>query len=218
MIDAVRQDFSSAVEANLSRSLKHMSLWPCKLVAESTDGTCDVVCDDAEEMGGFEGIKRVPLDHGIPGATMRLPTGTRLLLGFKNADPQRPFVKLNSDGSDLRQGSPTPTIVLEGNATMRIEVPAGAHLQIEASGTGRVTVKGSDVRLGNAPAQGVARIGDVSTGNVVLNSVGTAALATAAAAGPEASAVVTALNTIFLAGAGNVAVTTVVSGNANVTA
>lgn len=61
------------------------------------DNTLDLLPDDARVRG--TGLSRVPIRHGLPGVTVRVVTGSRVLLGFVEADPRKPYASLWQPGS-----------------------------------------------------------------------------------------------------------------------
>jgi hypothetical protein len=61
------------------------------------DGTLDLLPDDPRVRG--TGLSRVPIRHGLPGVTVRVVTGSRVLLGFVEGDPRKPYASLWQPGS-----------------------------------------------------------------------------------------------------------------------
>lgn len=70
------------------REVDYRTVWPGKVTRQNSDGTVEVVCDDARISGS--GIDRVPLAPGIPGATITVPADARGCLFFAGGDPSRP--------------------------------------------------------------------------------------------------------------------------------
>lgn len=75
-----------------------MALFPAVVVAQdASTGLVDVVPDDVLHRG--TGLSRLPIKHGLPGVTVRVPAGARCLVGFEAGDRQRPYVQLWEEGS-----------------------------------------------------------------------------------------------------------------------
>lgn len=61
------------------------------------DNHLDLRPDDARVAG--TGLSRVPIRHGLPGVSVRVVVGSRVLLGFEGGDPQRPYASCWAPGS-----------------------------------------------------------------------------------------------------------------------
>jgi hypothetical protein len=46
-----------------------------------------------------DGLAKVPIRHGLPGVTVKVKQGARLLLGFEAGDPRRPYASLWEPGA-----------------------------------------------------------------------------------------------------------------------
>ncbi len=127
--DRLKAAFGRLV-GHYTSGLDRFALYPAEVVTQDADGLVSVRADDAR----LPPVSGVPIRHGIPGVTVEVEKGARVLLGFDAGQPDRPFVALwNSGGLKA--------------------------LKIEASGT--VTVKADSVILGDdKDARPVARIGD----------------------------------------------------------
>ncbi len=89
--DRVFAAFKDAINRLLGRRLLFLGQYPATVVAQSADGaTLEVLPDDPEVRG--QGLRRVPIRHGLPGCAVRVPRGTRLELAFDGGDPSRPRV------------------------------------------------------------------------------------------------------------------------------
>ena len=84
----------------LGTRLDYLAKYPATVVRQTADGLAlDVVPDDDRIKG--RGLTRVPIRHGSPGWGVRVPSGTRVSVGFDAGDPRRPYV------SDWEPGSVT---------------------------------------------------------------------------------------------------------------
>lgn len=76
---------------------KYFKLYPCA-VQSQTGMSLDLLPDD-EEIRGPGGLGGVPLRVGLPGFEVVVPHGARVLLGFDNGDPRRPYASLFDPGN-----------------------------------------------------------------------------------------------------------------------
>lgn len=136
---------------------KYFKQWPCTVQGQEGDGPLDLLPDDAE-IAGPGGLQGVPIRHGLPGITVEVETGARVLLGFEAGDPSRPYAALwenatikaiRFDGGDkpiAREGDPTsfffpPNCVVTGTiagnpfvGTMTIATPGVGVIDSGADG------------------------------------------------------------------------------------
>ena len=81
------------VDAVIRRALRrvdYLALYPARVVSQSAAGLLDLVPDDTRvpSCGG------VPIRGGIPGVTVTVPAGARVLLGYEAGDPSKPVATL----------------------------------------------------------------------------------------------------------------------------
>jgi hypothetical protein len=88
-VDRLLAPFEALVKRFTSR-LDYCALYACKVVAQNADGTLELQPDDAR----MPQVSGVPIRHGIPGISVTVAGGSRVLLGFENASPARPFAAL----------------------------------------------------------------------------------------------------------------------------
>lgn len=108
----------------------YLAQYSAELVAQNADGTLELVVESAK----IPGLSKVPLRLGLPGCTVKLKRGCRLLVGWENGDPRRPYGALFS-ASDVEE------------------------LRIEASV--KISVVAPEVNLGDEDGLPVARQGDI---------------------------------------------------------
>lgn len=99
----LRESLEAIIEALIGRRLDYHALYPCTVASQASDGTLDLLPDDARIRGtGTSGIK---IRHGLPGTTVEVGAGTRVLMGFEAGDPSRPYAALweagDVDGIDI---------------------------------------------------------------------------------------------------------------------
>lgn len=105
------------------------ALYPSKVVTQNTDGTLELQPDSAK----LKPISKVPIRLGLPGVTVKVAAGARVLLGFEQGDPSRPrallweadsmtelvitaATKVTVNAPDVRLGDGTGTVVRYGDS------------------------------------------------------------------------------------------------------
>jgi hypothetical protein len=76
--------------AGVRRSIDYSRPYPGRVSKQNGDGTLQVVPDDERVKGA--GLDRVPYYVGLPGSTVKVNPGQRVLLAFEAGDPKRPFI------------------------------------------------------------------------------------------------------------------------------
>jgi hypothetical protein len=75
-----------ALVRSATRRYDYFALYPCRVLSQNADGTLELVPDDET----MPGQSHVPLRLGLPGVSVKVKTGARVLLGYEAGDPQRP--------------------------------------------------------------------------------------------------------------------------------
>lgn len=116
-LDRMKRAFFALFKASVPR-LDYFTLYAAKVITQSDD-LFDLLPDDPRipSMGG------VPIRHGLPGVTIKVPPGSTVLVGWENGDPSRPYCALWQGG--------------EGNVT-RITIVANV---IELGGEGLIPLQ-----------------------------------------------------------------------------
>lgn len=70
-------------------STRYARMYPCTIVSQDATGRLNLKPDDTDLSS--DGIDRVPIKFGLPGALVVVPPGGRIMLGFENSDPTRPY-------------------------------------------------------------------------------------------------------------------------------
>lgn len=83
--------FTKLIDLLVVPRLDPLALYPARVVSQGDDGTLDIK-PDALKLGA--GLAMVPVRHGLPGVTVRVRPGARVLLGFEGGDITRPFAAL----------------------------------------------------------------------------------------------------------------------------
>jgi hypothetical protein len=84
-----------AIVRHLTAHLDYFALYPSKLVSQNSDRTLELKPDDNR----LPGLSKVPIRFGIPGVTVKVASGARVLLGFEGGDPGAPVATLWESGS-----------------------------------------------------------------------------------------------------------------------
>ena len=132
------------------------AMYSAKVVAQSGDGTLEVLPDDPR----LPGASNVPIRIGVPGVDVKVMPGARVMIGFDGGNPKAPFAALFDSSSLL-------AITITSATTVTIK----ANAQVTISASALVSVSAPSVVLGPG-GQPVARLGDP----VVVLSPGAAAV------------------------------------------
>jgi hypothetical protein len=89
--DRAKESFARLVRW-VMRDVRYHKLYPCVVQRQDAGGALDLYPDDEEIRGS--GTSGVPIKHGLPGCTVRVKVGARVLMGFENGDPNRPYASL----------------------------------------------------------------------------------------------------------------------------
>lgn len=109
------------------RDVTYHKLYPATVQGQDADGLLDLYPEATEIRGS--GLSKVPIRHGLPGVTVRVPNGASVLLGFENGDPRRPYAALWLPGSTTEVVFDNGTqAVARENDTVRVTVPANTFL------------------------------------------------------------------------------------------
>lgn len=175
------------VEAIVLPRLDYSALYPSVVVKQV--GLTVEILPDAEAARGL-GLTEVPIRHGLPGATVTVMPGARVLLGFDEQSPGKPYVAL------WDTAAPFVTMTIGGLAVTPQGAVMGAGagaLAADDSGTA-TTGAGSDfVAMSTLVSSQLSAIKSAIAGAAVVPMDGGAAfkanilLALAAFPGPVAS-------------------------------
>lgn len=109
----------------------YLGRYPARVVDQDGSGRLDVKPDDTR----IPQMKQVPLRFPIPGMSLEVQSGARVLLSFENGDPKKPFAEL------WESGTPTLISIPVGENPVTGEVKLGA-------GAARVVREGDVVTVG----------------------------------------------------------------------
>lgn len=86
------------VEALVGPRLDRLALYPCTVVGQRASGGLDLQPDSAR----VPPCADVPIRHGLPGVTVTVPAGGRVLLGYEGGNPDLPYATLWGSGAATR--------------------------------------------------------------------------------------------------------------------
>lgn len=89
MFDRIYSALRKLVDDATARMDYH-ALYPCDVVKQNADKTLELQPDNPR----IPPMSKVPIRLGIPGATVTIEEGARVLLGFAGGDPNRPIASL----------------------------------------------------------------------------------------------------------------------------
>jgi len=96
--DAMKKALFAIVRSSRP-TVDYFAYYSAKVVVQSADrSTVDVVPEDSRLPSA---MAQVPLDLGIPGATVAIPAGAMVMVGWRNGDPQRAYAFLFQKGAEV---------------------------------------------------------------------------------------------------------------------
>jgi hypothetical protein len=153
VIDRLLKAVKNLVE-DMTVAMDTHAMYPGTVVSQASSGEVDVKLD-TQRFGA--GLSHLTIQHGVPGMTVKVPAGTRVLVGFTNGNRGQPVAFL------WPAGSSKPTEVQFEGVTIKVK---GTTL-IELNPTG---------------AMGVARMGDTVVAGPFGGTITTASLTVKAGA------------------------------------
>lgn len=152
--DRLLAPFEALVKRFTSR-LDYCALYACRVVAQNADGSLELQPDDAR----MPSLSGVPIRHGLPGVTVTVAAGSRVLLGFEDASPSRPFAALwdASSVTEIKFNGGTKSIARVDDAVEITITPANVVTMAMANAGGPV-VAASPVTITGKITGGVAAL------------------------------------------------------------
>jgi hypothetical protein len=125
------------------RDAFYLGQFTCQVISQAADGTLDLMPDDSRLRA--QGLQSVPIRHGLPGTTVRVASGARVLLGFDGGDPRQPYAALWHEGAVLEVaiGGALPVAIAQlvdaQLSALKAAITAAAATEAGASGLGGMT-------------------------------------------------------------------------------
>jgi hypothetical protein len=116
----------------VTRDSLFLGQYTALVITQAGDGTLDLMPDDVRLRA--QGLQSVPIRHGLPGVRVKVPPGSRVLLGFDNGDARQPYAALWHEGQVLE--------VQIGGA-----VPVAMSVQTDANFAALIAVFNAHVHL-----------------------------------------------------------------------
>lgn len=137
--------------------LDYYALYPGKVVFQRQDGTLDIETDH-DRVPHLSGI---PMRLGLPGVTVKVKNGARVLVGFENGEANRPVATLWEAGG-LEEITVTAGVKVTINAPTVIIGEAGMVKLAEGA---LPVARQGDLVVVTSMAPGTPAVGQIMTGN-----------------------------------------------------
>ena len=123
-LDALKESIRLIID-HAMRRVDYFALYPAKVVSQNADRTLEL----KPESSKLPQMSKVPIRLGIPGASVRVSAGARVLVGFENGDPKRPYAGLWDTASLVE-------LVIDGgsNAVARVGSTTQGHVHSGTAG------------------------------------------------------------------------------------
>jgi len=135
-VSVVTDLFVGLVERLVIPRLDPLAFYPATVVSQGDDGTVDLK-PDSKRFG--VGLAMVPIRHGLPGVSVRVKVGARVLLAFEGGDPQRPYCALWEAGG-------LESLTVEASAKILLKAPSVIAAEVEGNAR-RVARQGDLVKM-----------------------------------------------------------------------
>lgn len=145
----VAEDLAAIIDQRTGTKIDYSRLYPSRVVRQAGDGSLEIIPDATNLRGN--GLTGVPLRIGVPGLSVRVPPGGRVLLFFENGDPKHPACGLWPDGSACLSAELTCT------SSLKITAPS-------VSITGNVSVTGTVTAIDCKTTSGTSLLLHTHTG------------------------------------------------------
>lgn len=128
-------NFKRLVRWAMSDVIHYWRMYPCEVVGQAADGSLDLMPDDESIRGN--GLQGVPLKVGLPGFRVKVPNGSRIMLGYENGDPKRPYAVAWEPGSvtEITFDGGTQAVARKGD-TVRVGGTGTLVTLVPVSGSG----------------------------------------------------------------------------------
>ena len=105
-----------AIVGRLTARVDYLALYPCRVLQQRDDGTLDLVPDSPR----VPSCQRVPV-RTLRGLSVEVAAGARVLLGYEEGDPAKPYASLwePGDATVVRVNGGTVKVARDGDAVVR---------------------------------------------------------------------------------------------------
>jgi hypothetical protein len=101
-----------AIFGTVLRWVRPFGRYPGRVVSQHANGTLEIQPDSA--LVGAHDF--VPLRVGLPGVTVKVPSGARVVLAFAEGDPRKPYAELVETAQAIEIAIAAENIILNGGA------------------------------------------------------------------------------------------------------
>lgn len=153
-LDRLRDTIARTIQRETAK-LGYSAMYPARVVLQDSAGALELVPDDPR----LPPMTGVPVRLSIPGS-VRVPAGSRVLVGFEDASPAKPYASLfeGTKLDEVRLGEGGPAVARVGDAVglqMRIEIDGGGNVTAVYA---RASTVSPEVALGTSYTDVAARI------------------------------------------------------------
>jgi hypothetical protein len=178
MLDRLKANLIELVRVAFP-GIDYQALYPARVVAQNVDGTLELQPDSAR----LPGLSHIPIRLGIPGASVKVSAGARVLVGFAGGSPAAPIatlweagglVELAITATTIKLGEATPAFAaalaerVEGRLA-HLEVAFNAHLH--TIGPPVIPAPLPVITLGPVAIPGVIPVETITPGSGVVGTV-----------------------------------------------
>lgn len=159
-LDRLRDTIAKTIQRETAK-LGYSAMYPARVVLQDSAGALELVPDDPR----LPPMTGVPVRLSIPGS-VRVPAGSRVLVGFEDASPAKPYASLfeGTKLDELKLGEGTRRMAREGDSvSFELQVnKVGGNIQQLF-----VRAKPTDawVEVTNNPASSTAVVTEISSGS-----------------------------------------------------
>lgn len=189
MSDRTKASFARIIRGSLP-GVDFQALYPAKVVSQNSDGTLELRPD----LEKLPGLSNVPY-RGLPGITVKVASGARVLLGFENGSPTQPIVTLWETHSLLELLAEAASKLVLSSPSVKLGADAAADAVVKGT-TYRAAEAASNalvIAALTANAAAMAAIAAAIDTIAHVTALGPAAATAAAAAATAATAAATAV-------------------------
>jgi hypothetical protein len=90
-LDTLKEELAALIRW-VMRDVRYHINYICEVQGQDADGLLDLLCDDERLRG--TGLSGVPIRVGLPGFKVKVPSGARVMLGFDDGKPNKPYAAL----------------------------------------------------------------------------------------------------------------------------
>src|SRR4051794_14049704 len=121
--DRLKAGLEKVIRAVVGPRIDYFAPYSAVVKAQGGDGSLDLQPDDPK----LPGMQGIPIDTGIPGVTIRVAVGARVLMLFVGGDPSQPRVTEWESASVTAITFAGTTITLSAGSTLKLGGSGASH-------------------------------------------------------------------------------------------